>query len=36
MADLRENKVKKRLTEGKVVAVPMGPMSPELVEHFGR
>ena len=35
MADLRENKVKKRLTEGKVVAVPMGPMSPELVEHFG-
>ena len=35
MADLRENKVKQRLAEGKVVAVPMGPMSPELVEHFG-
>jgi len=35
MTDLRVNKVKESLSEGKVVAVPMGPVSSELIEHFG-
>ena len=35
MAELRINKVKKSLSEGKVVVVPMGPVSSELIEHFG-
>ena len=35
MTELRVNKVKQSLAESKVVTVPMGPMSPELIEHFG-
>ena len=35
MAELRINKVKKSISEGKVVVVPMGPVSSELIEHFG-
>ena len=35
MAELRSNKVKDSLSEGRIVTVPMGPMSPELIEHFG-
>jgi 4-hydroxy-2-oxoheptanedioate aldolase len=35
MSGLRANKVKENLVKGKIVAVPMGPMNPDLVEHFG-
>ena len=35
MAELRSNKVKESLSAGKIVTVPMGPMSSELIEHFG-
>ena len=35
MAELRSNKVKDSLSEGRIVTVPMGPMRPELIEHFG-
>ena len=35
MAELRSNKVKESLSVGKIVTVPMGPMSSELIEHLG-
>ena len=35
MAELRPNNVKIKLNAGDVVAVPLGPLSGDLIEHFG-
>ncbi|MEC8912804.1 MAG: aldolase/citrate lyase family protein, partial [Chloroflexota bacterium] len=35
MSNLRQNKAKKNLSDGKIVSVPMGPMNGDLIEHFG-
>lgn len=35
MAELRPNNVKIKLNAGNVVAVPLGPLSGDLIEHFG-
>ena len=35
MTNLRQNRAKKNLSDGKIVSVPMGPMNGDLIEHFG-
>ena len=35
MAELRPNKAKRNLSDGKIVSVPMGPLNGDLIEHFG-
>ena len=35
MIELRRNLTKERLAKGEVVTATMGPMSADLVEHFG-
>ena len=35
MTNLRQNKAKKNLNDGKIVSVPMGPLNGDLIEHFG-
>ena len=35
MAELRKNVAKHKLADGGIVSVGMGPMSPDLIEHFG-
>ncbi|MDA1189944.1 MAG: hypothetical protein O2854_09775, partial [Chloroflexi bacterium] len=36
MAELRKNKAKEKLAKGGIVSVPMGPATPELLEHFAQ
>ncbi|MFL2756397.1 MAG: HpcH/HpaI aldolase family protein [Dehalococcoidia bacterium] len=35
MVDIRQNKVKKALSTGKTVTIPMGPFSSDIIEYFG-
>ena len=35
MAHIRRNMAKRKLAEGGVVSVALGPMTPDLIEHFG-
>ena len=35
MTELRQNKIKTNLSNGKTVAVPMGPFTPDIIEYFG-
>ena len=35
MVELRENKIKNNLNRGEVVAIPMGPLNGDIIEHFG-
>ena len=35
MTELRQNKIKENLSNGKIVAVPMGPFSTDIIEYFG-
>ena len=35
MTELRQNKIKENLSNGKTVAVPMGPFTPDIIEYFG-
>ena len=34
MTNLRQNKAKKNLNDGKIVSVPMGPLNGDLIEQF--
>ena len=36
MVDIRQNKVKKALSDGKTVTIPMGPFSSDIIEYFGQ
>ena len=35
MVELRDNKIKNNLNNGEIVAIPMGPLNGDIIEHFG-